>query len=178
MEETVKPWPRVAVVGPGGVGSYFGGMLARAGAPVTMLGRPGRESPHLVAMARHGLRLATVTFDEWVSVETATSADAVSTAELVLFCVKTPDTDAAAGIIAPHVSEETLRRSARSCRTTLLGPMSAARRRTRWGRLATSGRRPPWQTEPVTAGRHRGSDPRRFGATYVWPGERSPGFAH
>ena len=101
-------WPRVVVVGPGGVGAYFGGMLARAGAPVTMLGRPGSQSAHLVAMARNGLRLETLTFDERVSVTTATSADAVAAAELVLFCVKTPDTDEAARLIAPHVSDRTV----------------------------------------------------------------------
>jgi len=33
-------WPRVAVVGAGAVGGYFGGMLARAGAHVTLIGRP------------------------------------------------------------------------------------------------------------------------------------------
>ena len=102
----MRPWPCVVVVGPGGVGSYFGGMLARAGAPVTMLGRPGGPSPHLVAMGRNGLRLETVTFDERVSVETASSADVVAAAELVLFCVKTTDTDEAAGLIAPHLSDD------------------------------------------------------------------------
>ena len=33
-------WPKVAVIGAGAVGGYFGGMLARAGAPVVMIGRP------------------------------------------------------------------------------------------------------------------------------------------
>ena len=101
----MESWPRVVVVGPGGVGAYFGGMLARAGAPVTMLGRSGGQSAHLVAMARNGLRLETLTFDERVPVETATSADVVAAAELVLFSVKTPDTDEAARRIAPHVSD-------------------------------------------------------------------------
>ena len=31
---------RVAVVGAGAVGGYFGGILARAGIPVVMIGRP------------------------------------------------------------------------------------------------------------------------------------------
>src|SRR5262249_3641056 len=35
-----ETWPRVAVLGAGAVGCYFGGMLARAGAPVTLIGRP------------------------------------------------------------------------------------------------------------------------------------------
>ncbi|MHC4427960.1 MAG: ketopantoate reductase family protein [Planctomycetota bacterium] len=96
-------WPRVVVVGPGGVGGYFGAMLARAGAPVTMLGRPGRPSAHLDAMARDGLRLEAKTFDERVSVEASTKVEVVGQADLVLFCVKTTDTDEASRSIAPHV---------------------------------------------------------------------------
>jgi len=96
------------VVGPGGVGAFFGGMLARAGAPVTMLGRPGEPGEHLRAMARDGLRLNAVGFDERVTVEISTRPEAVCAAELVLFCVKTVDTDAAAGQIAPHLSDATI----------------------------------------------------------------------
>lgn len=98
-------WPRVVVVGPGGVGSFFGGMLARAGAPVTMLGRPGKAGAHLEAMARKGLRLDAVGFDERVAVETSTAAECVARADLVLFCVKTVDTDDAAAGIAPHLAD-------------------------------------------------------------------------
>ena len=65
------------VVGPGAVGCYFGGMLARSGAAVTMLGRPDRPSAHLDAMARDGLRMETMTFDESVAVSVATRADAL-----------------------------------------------------------------------------------------------------
>jgi len=104
----MEAWPRVVVVGPGGVGAYFGGMLARAGAEVTMLGRPGKVSAHLQAMARGGLRMKTVTFDERVTVETSTDPRASSRAGLVLFCVKTVDTDTAARGIAPHVGDGAL----------------------------------------------------------------------
>ena len=100
-------WPHVVVVGPGGVGAYFGGMLARAGAPVAMLGRSGRRSPHLQAIERDGLRLETLGFDERIRVEVATTASVVERAELVLFCVKSPDTPEAALAIAPHVTDRT-----------------------------------------------------------------------
>jgi 2-dehydropantoate 2-reductase len=83
-------------------------MLARAGAPVIMLGRPGQRSAHLEAIARIGLRLETTTFDERVPVETATEPESVAAADLVLFCVKTVDTDVAARQIAPHVSESAI----------------------------------------------------------------------
>ncbi len=97
---------RVVVVGPGGVGAYFGGMLARDGAPVTMLGRPGEPGRHLETMARKGLRIETSAFDERVPVYVATDPAAVASADLVLFCVKTVDTDTAAARIAPHVRPE------------------------------------------------------------------------
>ena len=35
----VRDWPRIAVVGAGAVGGYFGGVLARAGAPTVFIGR-------------------------------------------------------------------------------------------------------------------------------------------
>ena len=38
MSET-REWPRIAVVGAGAVGGYFGGMFARAGAPTLFIGR-------------------------------------------------------------------------------------------------------------------------------------------
>jgi 2-dehydropantoate 2-reductase len=44
---------RIAVVGAGGVGGYFGTKLARAGASVIVLAR----GPHLEAIRRHGLRV-------------------------------------------------------------------------------------------------------------------------
>ena len=43
---------RVAVLGAGAVGSYYGAMLARAGVEVTLIGRPA----HVAAIARDGLR--------------------------------------------------------------------------------------------------------------------------
>jgi 2-dehydropantoate 2-reductase len=101
-------WPDVAVVGPGGVGAYFGGMLARAGAKVTMLGRPGPSSEHLDTIARRGLRLDTQSFDERVGVETTVEPRSIAGAELVLFCVKSVDTTEAARRIAPHLSSDAI----------------------------------------------------------------------
>jgi 2-dehydropantoate 2-reductase len=83
-------------------------MLARAGAPVTMLGRPGKPSTHLEAMARDGLRMRTVTFDERVAVETGNDPARVASAELVLFCVKSMDTETATEQIAPHLFDDTI----------------------------------------------------------------------
>lgn len=93
-------WPRVAVLGAGAVGSYFGGMLTRAGARVTLIGR----RTHIEAIARDGLFLDSIRFQEHVAVAASTQADAARDAELVLFCVKTVDTESAARVLAPHLA--------------------------------------------------------------------------
>jgi len=93
-------WPRVAVLGAGAVGCYFGGMLARAGAPVTLIGRP----PHVGAITRHGLFFDGLHFQQYIPVSASTQVSAASDAEIVLFCVKTPDTEQAAKSLAPHLA--------------------------------------------------------------------------
>lgn len=98
---------KVVVVGPGAVGCYFGGMLARAGAAVTMLGRSGPPSPHLEAMGRAGLRMRTVTFDERVSVSVASGPEVVAHADLVLVAVKTIHTQEAVAPIVRHLKAQT-----------------------------------------------------------------------
>jgi len=81
-------WPKIAVVGAGAVGGYFGGMLARAGAPVIFIGRPAFAD----AVNRDGMFLDTVQFQERVKVEASAELSAVHGAEIVLLCVKTTDT--------------------------------------------------------------------------------------
>jgi 2-dehydropantoate 2-reductase len=96
---TEATWPRVAVLGAGAVGCYFGGMLARAGAPVTLIGRP----PHVAALRQGGLWLESPHFQGRILVASAEAVEAARGAELVLFCVKTLDTDEAARLLAPHL---------------------------------------------------------------------------
>jgi 2-dehydropantoate 2-reductase len=93
-------WPRIAVLGAGAVGCYFGGMLARAGAPVTLIGRP----PHVEAITRHGLFFDGLHFQQQIPVSASTQVSAVRDAEIVLFCVKTLDTEEAAKSLAPHLA--------------------------------------------------------------------------
>jgi 2-dehydropantoate 2-reductase len=97
-------WPRVAVVGAGAVGGYFGGMLARAGAPVVMIGR----KPFVDALNARGLVLDTLSFKESVSVEASTEMGAAGGADIVLFCVKATDTTDAARALAPFVGPQAL----------------------------------------------------------------------
>jgi 2-dehydropantoate 2-reductase len=80
--------PRVAVVGAGAVGGYFGGMLARSGVPVVMIGR----SAFVEAVQHDGLRIDSLRFEETVYPDTSTELAAAAGADVVLFCVKTTDT--------------------------------------------------------------------------------------
>ncbi len=93
-------WPRIAVVGAGAVGSYFGGMLARAGAPVMMIGR----AAFVQAVRKSGLLLDTVQFRETVRPEASAEIAAARGADVVLFSVKTTDTAAASRELAKHIS--------------------------------------------------------------------------
>lgn len=96
----MEAWPKVVVVGAGAVGGYFGGMLARAGAPVKMIGR----AAFVEAVKKNGLYLDTLHFKEKVTVEAATEIAAARGAEIVLFCVKTTDNVETARALAPIVA--------------------------------------------------------------------------
>jgi len=97
-------WPRIAVVGSGAVGGYFGGMLARAGAPVVFIGRPA----FVAAVKDEGLLLDTTALRERVPVTASADLAAARGAEVVLFCVKTTDTRETARALAPLLPPEAL----------------------------------------------------------------------
>jgi 2-dehydropantoate 2-reductase len=97
-----EPRPRVAVVGAGAVGCYYGGMLARAGARVTLIGRP----VHVEAVRRDGLVLERQGAREHVPVDASTDVAAAAGATLVLVCVKSGDTEEVARALAPHLSRD------------------------------------------------------------------------
>jgi len=93
---------RVAVLGAGAVGCFFGGMLARAGHEVTLIGRPA----HVDAFKAKGLHFEGLKFDEHIPVTASTDASSVRGARLVLFCVKSTDTEDAAAQIAPFLDAD------------------------------------------------------------------------
>lgn len=98
-----SPRLSIAVMGAGSVGCYFGALLARAGHSVTLIGR----ASHMQAISQHGLRLQTATEDLNIPITTSTEASAVAGADVVLFCVKSTDTEAAAAQIKPHLAAHT-----------------------------------------------------------------------
>src|SRR5262245_9058419 len=95
---------RIAVVGAGAVGCYFGAMLARAGFPVTLIGRP----QHVEAIKWDGLGLKSRDFDVVVKIQADTRMEAVRGASIVLLCVKTLDTETAATLLAPYLATDAL----------------------------------------------------------------------
>lgn len=90
---------KIAIMGAGAVGSYYGGLLARAGHELTLIGRPA----HVDAVRHGGLRLQTTSFDQTLALAASTEPQAVAGADWVLVCVKAGDTEAAAAAIAPHL---------------------------------------------------------------------------
>lgn len=91
---------KVAVMGAGAVGCYFGGMFARAGHDVVLIARPR----HVDAIEEGGLHMETRTFDEHVRLAASSEPSAVQGAQLVLFCVKSTDTESAGALIRPHLA--------------------------------------------------------------------------
>lgn len=95
---------RIAVVGAGGVGGYFGAKLARAGESVVMLAR----GAHLEAIRRDGLRVRSVPEGESVAkVEAVDSFAGQPPVDMALFCVKSFDTRSAAEALRPVVGSTT-----------------------------------------------------------------------
>ena len=92
---------KIAVMGAGAVGCYYGGMLARAGHDVVLVARPA----HVEAVQIQGLLLDTQTFREHVRMQASTQPEAVQGAQCVLFCVKSTDTESAGLAMAPHLAE-------------------------------------------------------------------------
>ena len=83
---------KVAVVGAGGTGAYYGGALARAGADVKMIAR----GPHLDAINTNGLQLNSVLLGDFKVNCTATDdMSTIDRVDLVIFAVKSWGTDAA-----------------------------------------------------------------------------------
>ncbi len=89
----------IAVWGAGAVGCYFGGMLARAGSRVTLIAREA----HVEAIRAKGLYLDGVRLKEHIPIGADTDPAAIAGAGLVLFCVKTLDTESGAQALARHL---------------------------------------------------------------------------
>jgi predicted dinucleotide-binding enzyme len=96
---------KIAVMGAGAIGSYFGGRLVAAGEEVHFI---GRGSPHLQAMSEKGLMIISHHGDAYVKkIHTATDPKSVGPVDMILFCVKLWDLDRAAEQIKPMLKADT-----------------------------------------------------------------------
>jgi 2-dehydropantoate 2-reductase len=95
---------KLVVVGAGGVGGYFGGKLQRRGTAVTFVAR----GAHLEALRRRGLTIRSASEGEWSVPATAVEhLEGQPTADAVLLCVKSFDTEQAVEAIRPVVGPDT-----------------------------------------------------------------------
>ena len=95
---------RIAVMGTGGVGGYFGGRLAAAGQDVAFIAR----GAHLEALRQRGLAIRSALGDASIApVRASDDPAAIGPVDLVLFTVKLYDTEAAAGAIRPLIGPDT-----------------------------------------------------------------------
>lgn len=91
---------KIAVMGAGAVGCYYGALLAQAGEQVTLIGRPAL----VLAVAEHGLLLEKGGQTVAVPLTATDSPAGVTGAEIVIIAVKSGDTGQAARQIAPHLA--------------------------------------------------------------------------
>ncbi len=96
---------RIAVVGAGGIGGYYGALLQQTGQEVTFLAR----GSHLSAIRDRGLRLESVLLAEplILPVRVTDRPRDIGPVDLVLFAVKSYDTEAAAELLPALLAEET-----------------------------------------------------------------------
>jgi 2-dehydropantoate 2-reductase len=94
---------KIGVVGAGGVGGYYGARLASAGAEVGLIAR----GDHLAAIRERGLRVRADDGDFTVQVAASDDPGEIGPCDAVLFCVKSYDTDEAAGLLGPLMKPET-----------------------------------------------------------------------
>ena len=95
---------RVAVIGAGAVGGYFGALLARAGHDVSFIAR----GDHAAAIRAHGLRVRGPLGDHTVHAAAHADPAAIGQVELVMLAVKTYDNETALPLLPPLVGPGTL----------------------------------------------------------------------
>ena len=94
---------KIAIFGAGGVGGYFGARLAEAGAEVSVITR----GAHLAAIRKDGLRVLSPLGDALFRPKASDSPEDLGPADIVVFCVKLYDVEAAAARLAPLIGPET-----------------------------------------------------------------------
>jgi 2-dehydropantoate 2-reductase len=95
---------KVAVMGAGAVGCFYGAMLARARHHVTLIGR----QQHVAAVRERGLILEMGGATHTVTADATTDPSGIAGADVILFCVKSDDTAAAGRDMLPYLRQDTV----------------------------------------------------------------------
>ncbi|MDD5451202.1 MAG: 2-dehydropantoate 2-reductase [Desulfovibrionales bacterium] len=96
---------RVAVIGPGAIGLFFGGLLSRLGLDVRFLDKSEERAAYLV---RHGLLLEEPTGVTSIPLKVTIDTAGIGPCDLVIICVKSYDTESAASLLPSLIHQNTL----------------------------------------------------------------------
>ena len=94
---------KISFVGAGGVGGYYGAMLARAGHDISFIAR----GAHLDAIRQNGLRIVGPLGDFRVTPEATSDPAEIGPVDVVVFTVKTYDNATAIPLITPLLGAQT-----------------------------------------------------------------------
>lgn len=94
---------RVAVFGAGAIGAYYGARMAEGGADVALIAR----GPHLAALRDRGLTIVTPERTSEHRLAATDDPAEIGPVDVVLFCVKSYDTDATAARLGPLIRDAT-----------------------------------------------------------------------
>lgn len=95
---------RIAVIGAGGTGGYYGAQLQRGGQDVAFIAR----GAHLAAMRERGLRIESAIAEPvTLTVRVTDRPEEIGPVDLVLFTVKAYDTEMATGLLPPLIGRDT-----------------------------------------------------------------------
>src|SRR6185437_4023409 len=155
---------RIAIIGAGGVGGYFGALLARAGHDVVLYAR----GENLAAIRADGITITDANGSFTVPIGATNAADELSGAEFAIVAVKSYSL----GEVAPVARDLALNGSVV---VPLLNGVEAADDRARWSSARTAARRPD-QRQRVQVGTRRDSASVVAGAHSRWrAGRRAVG---
>lgn len=97
---------KIVIMGSGGIGGYYGGVLAKSGQDVTFIAR----GAHLEAMRKQGLRVESKLMGDFVlpSVQVTDRPETIGPVDFVLMTTKAYDLVAAAKSLLPILKKESL----------------------------------------------------------------------
>ncbi|MDP2992699.1 MAG: 2-dehydropantoate 2-reductase, partial [Deltaproteobacteria bacterium] len=101
-ECTIK---RAAVIGPGAIGLFFGGLLSRLRLDVWFPDKSEKRAAYLV---KHGLLLEETTGVTSIPLKVTTDTAGIGPCDLVIICVKSYDTKSAASLLPSLIHQNTL----------------------------------------------------------------------